>query len=179
MLALSLCNSHEHRRVLSWGQRRSEFVTGRCLGSLEHQDGVEDLESRAELYAQDLHQVGLGEQQERLAVNLLEGTDIFMRHIHVEAGKSAESRASRRVQFRNTFKHEDLSAIICKALDVSRNDENNPVIEAQLKIHQKLIWRNRRSPWNFLGLDDLLNLMFWWISNPETDMQKLVHQKTS
>lgn len=59
---------------------RSELVAGGLLCSLEHQDGVEDLESRAELYAQNLHQVCLSEQQERLAVDLLERTDIFTSH---------------------------------------------------------------------------------------------------
>lgn len=40
--------------------------------ALEHEDGVGDLEGGAELDAHDLHNVGLGEQQEGLPVNHLE-----------------------------------------------------------------------------------------------------------
>lgn len=40
--------------------------------ALEHEDSVGDLEGRAQLYAHDLHNVGLGQQKEGLPVNHLE-----------------------------------------------------------------------------------------------------------
>lgn len=43
------------------------------LGVLEHQDGVVDLEGRAQLHAHDLHDVSLGQEQEGLAIDLLAG----------------------------------------------------------------------------------------------------------
>lgn len=39
--------------------------------ALEHEDGVGDLEGGAQLDAHDLHNVGLSQQQERLAVDHL------------------------------------------------------------------------------------------------------------
>lgn len=39
--------------------------------ALEHENGVGDLEGRSELDAHDLHNVGLGQQQEGLAVDHL------------------------------------------------------------------------------------------------------------
>lgn len=48
---------------------------------LQHEDGVVDLQRRAQLDRQDLDDVGLGEQQEGLAVYLLKRENRFVQSV--------------------------------------------------------------------------------------------------
>lgn len=64
-----------HRKACGWrgvcweGWGRASLKA--AVGALEHQNGVVDLESRAQLDAHDLHNVCLCQQEERLAVDHL------------------------------------------------------------------------------------------------------------
>lgn len=67
--------------------------------ALEHEDGIGDLEGRAELDAHDLHNVGLGEQQEGLTVNHLGCESVQSSSLHEPNMRAKNNNANTNAVF--------------------------------------------------------------------------------